>query len=361
MANRYGERGYERYGREDYERGRADRGGYYGSSSEQRYRTGGSNIGRSTYGRESRYDYDRDYDTSRFDREGSYGSAGYNTGRDYDIDRESETGGYFTGSDYGRGTASGYGSYDRDYEYGRLSDYNRDYDRDYDRGYGSRNYTGSSSTNPVRGGGYGTGFSSRDYERNYGRDYSTRTGRGGSDYERNRFRSDYDYDERGFLDKATDEVASWFGDEDAAARRRMDARMGEHRGRGPKGYKRSDDRIKEDINDRLTYDSFIDASDIDVIVNSGEVVLSGTVNNRSAKRYAEDLAEQVSGVTNVENRLRVKQQDFTSATGATSGLVSSETTGATGTTLTGTTGAEATGKTSTAGTTSGVSSRTKTA
>ena len=38
-------------------------------------------------------------------------------------------------------------------------------------------------------------------------------------------------------------------------------------------------------------------------------MLSGTVNDRWAKRHAEDLIESISGVQNVENRIRVKQQD----------------------------------------------------
>ncbi len=49
----------------------------------------------------------------------------------------------------------------------------------------------------------------------------------------------------------------------------------------------------------------MDASDIDVTVDSGEVTLSGTVDNRWAKRRAEDIADGVSGVKNVENRIKV--------------------------------------------------------
>ena len=85
--------------------------------------------------------------------------------------------------------------------------------------------------------------------------------------------------------------------------------MGEHRGKGPKGYQRSDDRIKEDISDRLTDDSFLDASDIEIKVDNCDVILSGSVNSRNAKRHAESLAESISGVKNVENRLRVKQEN----------------------------------------------------
>jgi len=79
-----------------------------------------------------------------------------------------------------------------------------------------------------------------------------------------------------------------------------------HRGKGPKGFLRSDERIREDINCRLTDDAYVDASGIDVAVEKGEVTLTGTVPDRSSKRRAEDISELVSGVTNVENRLRVK-------------------------------------------------------
>ncbi len=70
----------------------------------------------------------------------------------------------------------------------------------------------------------------------------------------------------------TDEVSSWFGNEDAERRREQDHRWeGTHRGKGPKGYQRSDDRIRDDVNDRLSDDAFLDASNIDVTVSSGEV------------------------------------------------------------------------------------------
>jgi hypothetical protein len=77
------------------------------------------------------------------------------------------------------------------------------------------------------------------------------------------------------------------------------------RGRGPKNYKRSDSRIREDINDMLTDDRFLDATNIEVEVNDGEVILTGTIESKAAKRRAEDLAELISGVKHLENRLRI--------------------------------------------------------
>jgi hypothetical protein len=85
----------------------------------------------------------------------------------------------------------------------------------------------------------------------------------------------------------------------------MGARQnGEHRGKGPKGYKRSDERIREDVCDRLSYDDELDASEITVTVKDGEVTLEGTVTDRRAKHRAEDLAESAGGVRDVDNKLR---------------------------------------------------------
>ncbi|MHC2491779.1 osmotically-inducible protein OsmY [Sinorhizobium meliloti] len=110
------------------------------------------------------------------------------------------------------------------------------------------------------------------------------------------------YGERGFLERASDEVASWLGDEDAERRRELD----QHRGKGPKGYTRSDARIQEDVSDRLSDEGMLDASDIAVSVTNGEVQLSGLVDSKWAKRRAEDCAEAVSGVKHVQNNLRIR-------------------------------------------------------
>jgi hypothetical protein len=118
---------------------------------------------------------------------------------------------------------------------------------------------------------------------------------------------------RTWWDRTQDEVSSWFGDDGARRRREWDERRAdfraEHRGRGPRGYKRSDGRMEEDLNDRLTEDPYLDASDIEVSVKDSEVTLTGTVAWREDKRRAEDLAELVSGVSHVQNNLRVKPLD----------------------------------------------------
>ena len=79
-------------------------------------------------------------------------------------------------------------------------------------------------------------------------------------------------------------------------------------GRGPKDYQRSDERIREEVSERLTDDRRVDASDVVVEVKNFEVTLSGTVRDRDQKRRAEDLAEQVSGVREVSNHLRVSRE-----------------------------------------------------
>jgi osmotically-inducible protein OsmY len=79
-------------------------------------------------------------------------------------------------------------------------------------------------------------------------------------------------------------------------------------GRGPRGYKRSDGRIEEDINERLTQHGTIDATDIEVSVQNAEVTLSGTVDSRQAKRLAEDIADSVSGVKDVVNQIKIQQR-----------------------------------------------------
>lgn len=80
------------------------------------------------------------------------------------------------------------------------------------------------------------------------------------------------------------------------------------RGRGPRGYVRSDERLKELICERLTEDPLVDASDISVEVSNGEVTLTGTVENRMMKWRAEDLAEVSTNGALVHNRLRVRRK-----------------------------------------------------
>jgi hypothetical protein len=96
---------------------------------------------------------------------------------------------------------------------------------------------------------------------------------------------------------------SWSGPSSAAYDRY--APRGPYAGRGPKGYQRSDSRIREDVCDRLTDAPDIDASNIEVAVNNGEITLAGSVRNRDEKRRSEDVIETVTGVRDVHNNLRI--------------------------------------------------------
>jgi osmotically-inducible protein OsmY len=108
---------------------------------------------------------------------------------------------------------------------------------------------------------------------------------------------------RGWLDRVSDTVEGWFGDDDDDR-----GRSRGYRGQGPSGYTRSDERIMEDACDALTEDWGVDASQISVTVNNGEVTLDGTVSSREQKRRAEDCVDDLSGVRNVQNNLRVQER-----------------------------------------------------
>ena len=338
--NRYGNDDDRNYSRSRYEGGHGqdwNRSGQdYGqgsSSGDSRYDRDSdrySNYGGSNYGGQSNYDRnsnygERDYSNygSSSDRSGRRGErgnvgAGFGFGESgsfrsrYDRERQSYSpGGY---QNYGGG--SGYGSNQWTGGHGGSS-YGRNLGNNYGSGYGSSDYSsggyGGGLNESYGRGESGSGYGERGYgsgswggsygDRNYGNNWERRS------HDRDRGRND----DRGWWDRTADEVSSWFGDEDAERRRRMDKM---HKGRGPKNYQRSDERIKEDINDRLSDDWFVDASDIDVTVQSGEVTLAGTVDERTSKRRAEDIAESVSGVKHVENRLRVSSNQNAYAGGS---------------------------------------------
>ncbi len=85
---------------------------------------------------------------------------------------------------------------------------------------------------------------------------------------------------------------------------------GPYTGRGPKGYRRSSENIREDVCQRLADDPDLDASDIEVQVDDCEVTLRGSVESRRAKRMAEDIAADVAGVCDVHNRLEVSEREL---------------------------------------------------
>lgn len=317
MANRYNDQDYPRYNERD---DRYDSRSEYDDSSRhnrefrERDRGRGSDRGAGYYGtgydRDSAGNFGRNAENDRTD----YTLYGYDRDNQYSSGSDEERGYYNRGGDYGYG--SNFGSSGANFDRMDASDYTRRENRDYGRG--RERFT--------QGGGYRGDYirSERGWETE-NRDGSNRN-------------------DRGWWDKTTDEISSWFGDDDAARRRERDMRQSggqtSYRGKGPKNYRRSDERIGDDINDRLTDYPYLDASDIETEVKGGEVVLTGTVESRYAKRMAEDIVEDVSGVSHVENRLRVRQNtsnfgssgsgNFSSGESSTSAGGNSTTGGTTG-------------------------------
>ena len=78
------------------------------------------------------------------------------------------------------------------------------------------------------------------------------------------------------------------------------------KGRSPKGYVRSDERIREDLCDRLAYE--LDASEVEINVVDGEVTIVGTVSDRQTKFQIEAIADRVSGVKEIHNQLTIARQ-----------------------------------------------------
>lgn len=80
-------------------------------------------------------------------------------------------------------------------------------------------------------------------------------------------------------------------------------------GHGPKNYKRSDDRIYEEVCEALMRDRYVDASTIGVKVEKRVVYLSGKVNSRQIKRLAEEIVEDLPGVQDVRNELTIVRSE----------------------------------------------------
>lgn len=278
---------------------------------------------------------------------GDYGARRSGSDRD-EVFGERQTGDDYSGAGYGgqrspRGYGGqGYGARGQAYR-GRSSsgagarqdrsddDYGRD-QRYGDRGSSERGYTGRGYGGPAGAFGGERRWSDDDdrYEspHDYGFEppeygsvpmtYDSPRWRGGNPVNQGRgpdrrehhvpnVREGRGEGGRGWWDRAKTSVAAMFGDEEAERRHQWDRQMqGEHRGRGPKGYTRSDERISDDVHQRLTDDPWVDASDIEVLVAAGEVTLTGTVSDRDEKRRAERCIEDVSGVHHVQNNLRIR-------------------------------------------------------
>jgi hypothetical protein len=193
------------------------------------------------------------------------------------------------------------------------------------QGYGAggreqRNDYRQGNVRPAYGGSASGGTGGYDFERGYGdggRGEMDRGGGGGG-----REMTDRAGD---FLSRAGQKLTNFFrgdhfmegsrGDEPRGFRedfgREYRTEDRGHRGVGPKGYKRSDERISDEAHERLTDDSWLDASNIDLKVENGELTLSGSVDNRQSKHRAEQLVEDIPGVHHVQNNLRVTSSPIT--------------------------------------------------
>lgn len=98
------------------------------------------------------------------------------------------------------------------------------------------------------------------------------------------------------------------GDTEHLAGGRAIGRMTERflaRRRGAKNATRSDSLIAEELNERFMHDDLLDASEILLRVDDGKVLLTGEVPERWMKHRAEDIADSVRGVQDIDNQIRV--------------------------------------------------------
>ena len=218
----------------------SNRGGEFGSGRDSYATSGyggtstyGHNAGSGVYG-SSGNPYDNDRYSSNYGSS-NYGSSGnrYSSDRnrhdddswwDNTKDKVSNAWDRATGDDDNDRNYRNrnYGTYDSGSSYTGRYGSDSSYGSGSSRNYGSGNYGssyGSGSTG--YGASYGTGYTTS----NYGTPYRSSSDRDSysSDYDRNRHSHDRHSDhDRGFFDKAGDEVKSWFGDDDAERRRRQD-------------------------------------------------------------------------------------------------------------------------------------------
>ena len=295
-------------------------GGYGQYDSDERRDRPYSQMG----GADDRYSGERSDDNGRFDRDDGERA----TSREFSDDHRA-FGPSYGGASYRSGPYGGSGGGSRLGSYGGYADRSRNFGSFTSEDQGGRDFTSRD-----RGfGSYGRRSSGReeyresDYQGGRDQDGRDQGNQGGASAHPDAYATtgrdymgDADYsswrqagERRGFFERAGDTIAGWFGGDDAARRRDQDRRESvgsgredDHRGRGPSGYTRSDDRIREDANDALTHDRNVDATHITVKVEQGEVTLDGTVRDRQSKRRAEDAVEHISGVKHVQNNLRVQ-------------------------------------------------------
>lgn len=299
MADRHSDQGRSEGGRSRYGRGGrwSDQGGRGGRQSGPHY---------------GRTDEDEDDDARQFDqdRDEGRGMGGYGGGYGQGMSGQTYGGGYSE-----RRPAEGRFR-DEDWDGGAGMEGGREYFQGQGR-YAQGGYQGYGDQGRGQSGQHQQGQNFGQGGARHGGDYGGRWGsagrhaRGGQGGERFGGMAESGYDQ-GYGYRGQSGLDQGYGaggqssSQAAHLSRGGRQQWGRHAGRGPKNYVRSDERIRDDINDRLTDDPELDATEIDVKVANCEVTLGGTVDSREAKRRAEDLVETVSGVKHVQNNLRVQ-------------------------------------------------------
>jgi osmotically-inducible protein OsmY len=291
LVNREEESYYDRDLQRDYE---AERGGRRGDYRERGFDRDAQYA--RDYGREGDYgrgEYGRDAMRDRIETRSGYGREGYQT--------ERQTGWYGEagniaaerrrGQGYGREQGySGEGQYAGDYYAGHRRDSGQFGQPSQQGEYGDYGRQGWTTGQGFQQGDVGrqSRFDDQGYASQGRQSLAGRQGEYG------------DYAQGGMYSEYGPSSGASFGASSSSMR-------GPYTGKGPRGYHRSDERIREDVCECLTQHGQIDASNIEVQVSGGEVTLGGTVDNRQMKRMAEDAVEGISGVKDVNNQIRVQQ------------------------------------------------------
>lgn len=246
-----------------------------------------------------------------------YGSSAGDWGDDWRGGYYGTTYGGYAGMGYGSSSGGeGYGEYGTGIGgYGGTGYYGYDQDNSYgaDIGYGnvSRGWpdnspAGGAGWNDWRGGydGY-DGFAGGGYDTRYGAGFRQEHGQGYSRGMRPGFDRAFDraFDRGRFQQSGANQEPTYPGHFNLPEW----AVPGPYTGVGPAGYRRSDDRICEDVCLRLTRDGQLDARGINVRVEGGEVYLTGTADSRQAKIQAENIAADVPGAIGVMNELKLRR------------------------------------------------------
>jgi len=268
---------------------------------------------------------------------GDRGHGDYGSNREYASRRSGtqNTRSQSSGEDYGRAYGSQRGYENQSQDYGNQRGYGTQAHGQGEHSSGSHGYGSGREFRGYEGGEAGRHAGNRNWERGYGEGYGLSSGYAdeqayGSEYGTSGYASGYAGDRES--SRASVRQGSMPGTSRSEVGRN-------YRGIGPRSYTRSDERLLEDINERLTEDDYLDATDLTVRCVNGVITLEGTVAERWMKHRAEDLADASSGVKQVDNRIQVQSQSQSQRAGessTTTGRASpSSRQGASGTTASG--------------------------